>query len=226
MLCQPDGGIIDDLILYRLGADRFMVVCNASNRDAVVAHLAGLEQRDVVLEDRSDEVGLVAPQGPAAASVLSGLTDVDLDGLANYHAAERFGRRGAVHGCPHRLHRRGRLRAVLRRRPRARGVGRGRRRGRAGGPAPVRARLARHAAPRGGHAAVRQRARSRHEPVRGRPGPGREAREGGRLRRSRRARGGEGERSGTQAHRPPDGRQRHSADAATRSAPRAGRSGA
>jgi aminomethyltransferase len=87
MLCQPDGGIIDDLILYRLGADRYMVVCNASNRDAVVAHLAGLEQRDVVLEDRSDDVGLVAPQGPAAASVLSGLTNVDLDTLANYHAA-------------------------------------------------------------------------------------------------------------------------------------------
>jgi aminomethyltransferase len=95
MLCQPDGGIIDDLILYRLGADRYMVVCNASNRDAVVAHLAALEQRDVVLEDRSEEVGLVAPQGPAASSVLSGLTGVDLDDLANYHAAE-----GSVAGVP------------------------------------------------------------------------------------------------------------------------------
>ncbi len=95
MLCQPDGGIIDDLILYRLGADRFMVVCNASNRDGVVAHLGGLEQRDVVVEDRSDDVGLVAPQGPAAASVLSGLTDVDLDTLENYHAAE-----GSVAGVP------------------------------------------------------------------------------------------------------------------------------
>jgi aminomethyltransferase len=90
MLCQEDGGIIDDLIVYRLGEERFMVVCNAANRDAVVAHLAGLHEgdpQDVELEDRSDVVGLVAPQGPAAASVLSGLTDVDLDALENYHAA-------------------------------------------------------------------------------------------------------------------------------------------
>ncbi len=98
MLCQDDGGIIDDLIVYRLGGERFMVVCNASNRDAVVAHLTDLHARDgadVELEDRSDEVGLVAPQGPAAASVLSGLTDVDLDALGNYHAVE-----GTVAGVP------------------------------------------------------------------------------------------------------------------------------
>jgi aminomethyltransferase len=95
MLCDPDGGIIDDLILYRLGADRYMVVCNASNRAAVVEHLIALERRDVAFEDRSDGIGLVAPQGPAAASVLSGLTDVDLDHLANYHAAE-----GSVAGVP------------------------------------------------------------------------------------------------------------------------------
>jgi aminomethyltransferase len=88
MLCDADGGIIDDLILYRLGAERFMVVCNASNRAAVIEHLGALERRDVALDDRSDQIALIAPQGPAAASVLSGLTDVDLDALANYHAAE------------------------------------------------------------------------------------------------------------------------------------------
>ena len=87
MLCDADGGIIDDLILYRLGDDRYMVVCNASNRATVLEHLRAMEQRDVVLEDRSDATGLVAPQGPAAASVLAGLTDVDLENLANYHAA-------------------------------------------------------------------------------------------------------------------------------------------
>jgi aminomethyltransferase len=96
MLCQPDGGIVDDLIVYRLAPDRFMVVCNASNRDAVVDHLAGLPAGDDVrVEDRSDEIALIAPQGPAAASVLAGLTDVDLDGLENYHAAE-----GLVDGVP------------------------------------------------------------------------------------------------------------------------------
>jgi aminomethyltransferase len=98
MLCQEDGGIIDDLIVYRLGTEKFMVVCNASNREAVIAHLTDIHARDggdVELEDRSDEVGLVAPQGPAAASVLSGLTDVDLDALENYHAVE-----GTMAGVP------------------------------------------------------------------------------------------------------------------------------
>ena len=46
MLCQDDGGIIDDLIVYRLGGDRFMVVCNASNREAVLAQLADLHGRN------------------------------------------------------------------------------------------------------------------------------------------------------------------------------------
>jgi aminomethyltransferase len=95
MLCQSDGGIIDDLILYRLATERFMLVCNASNREAVVEHLMSLPAQDVDLEDRSDDFGLVAPQGPAAASVLAGLTDVDLDDLANYHAVE-----GSVAGIP------------------------------------------------------------------------------------------------------------------------------
>ncbi len=88
MLCDADGGIIDDLILYRLGADRYMVVCNASNRAAVVEHLGALERPEATLDDRSDEIALVAPQGPEAAPLLAGLTDVDLDALANYHAAE------------------------------------------------------------------------------------------------------------------------------------------
>jgi len=89
MLCEPDGGIIDDLICYRRDEDRFWVVCNASNRDAVLAQLTGLLARGdfgAEVTDRSDRIGLVAPQGPKAAAVVADLTDVDLDGLANYHA--------------------------------------------------------------------------------------------------------------------------------------------
>jgi aminomethyltransferase len=91
MLCQADGGIIDDLIVYRLGDERFLVVCNASNRAAVVEHLEALHRERGAgseLEDRSDATGLVAPQGPAAASVLGGLTDLDLDSIGTYRAAE------------------------------------------------------------------------------------------------------------------------------------------
>lgn len=89
MLCQDDGGITDDLIAYRLSDDRFWAVCNASNRDAVVEQLRNLAARgdfDVEVDDRSDRTALVAPQGPNAAGLLTGLTDVSLEGLANYHA--------------------------------------------------------------------------------------------------------------------------------------------
>ena len=91
MACDADGGIIDDLICYRLDTDRYWVVCNASNRAAVVEQLTSLlRQGDfgAVLEDRSDEIGLVAPQGPSAAAVVASLTDVDLGAIGNYRAAE------------------------------------------------------------------------------------------------------------------------------------------
>ena len=90
MLCEADGGIIDDLILYRLEDDRFWVVCNASNRAAVVEHLDELLARGdfgASLEDRSDRTALVAPQGPNAAALLAELTDLDLAAIGNYRAA-------------------------------------------------------------------------------------------------------------------------------------------
>ena len=90
MVCEDDGGIIDDLICYRLEDDRFLIVCNASNRSAVVSHLESLLARGdfgATLEDRSERTALIAPQGPHAASVVGALSDLDLDSIANYHAA-------------------------------------------------------------------------------------------------------------------------------------------
>jgi aminomethyltransferase len=88
MLCTADGGIIDDLIVYRID-DGYLIVCNAGNRDAVVAQLEQLLARgdfDAVIDDRSDRTALVAPQGPRSAELLAGLCDVDLDGLRNYRS--------------------------------------------------------------------------------------------------------------------------------------------
>jgi len=90
MACQEDGGIIDDLICYRLEDDRFWIVCNASNRAAVVSHLEALLARGdfgASIEDRSDRTALVAPQGPNAAALLAELTDVDLAAIGNYRSA-------------------------------------------------------------------------------------------------------------------------------------------
>jgi aminomethyltransferase len=89
MLCQPDGGIIDDLIVYRLGPERFLVVANASNAavdsDELAARLAGWK---AVLDDRSRVTSLVAIQGPLSASILQPLTDVDLASLRYYAAGD------------------------------------------------------------------------------------------------------------------------------------------
>lgn len=90
MVCQDDGGIIDDLICYRLDDDRFWVVCNASNRATVVGHLEALLARGdfgAELEDRSDRTALVAPQGPNAAALLAELADLDLDAIGTYRSA-------------------------------------------------------------------------------------------------------------------------------------------
>jgi aminomethyltransferase len=92
LLCLPDGGIVDDLTLYRLGPDRYMLTVNASNIDKdwahVQRHAGGARWRNV-----SDATGLVAVQGPRAEALVGRLADRDVTGLAYYHAVE-----GAVAG--------------------------------------------------------------------------------------------------------------------------------
>ena len=88
MACAADGGIIDDLIVYRV-ADGYLVVCNAANHDAVATHLESLRAHgdfDAVLDDRSDETALIAPQGPRSAELLGRLTTLDLATLGNYRS--------------------------------------------------------------------------------------------------------------------------------------------
>jgi aminomethyltransferase len=96
MMLFPEGGILDDLIVYRLGDERFMIVANASNAAAVSdALVERLASRRAVLDDRSLATALVALQGPRAAGIMAPLTDVALDGLRYYAIAE-----GNVAGVP------------------------------------------------------------------------------------------------------------------------------
>jgi aminomethyltransferase len=66
LLTNEAGGIIDDLIAYRLGHGQFYLVVNASNRTAAYAWLKEREPRGCEVRDASDEYGLVAVQGPRA----------------------------------------------------------------------------------------------------------------------------------------------------------------
>jgi aminomethyltransferase len=96
MMVAPDGGIIDDLIVYRLAENRFLVVANAGNASVVSDTLAErLEGFRAVLDDGSLATGLIAIQGPRAAEVLAPFTDVDLGSLRYYAIAE-----GTVAGIP------------------------------------------------------------------------------------------------------------------------------
>src|SRR5437773_10544408 len=70
-MCHPDGGIVDDLLVYRSEAE-LMVVVNASNREKDLAWMREHCPPGVRLEDRSDETALLALQGPRAAEVLRG----------------------------------------------------------------------------------------------------------------------------------------------------------
>jgi len=89
MLCAADGGIIDDLIVYRLGPERFLVVANAGNAVVVSDELAArMSDWKAVLDDRSRITALVAIQGPRSAEVLGPHTDVDLGALRYYGIAE------------------------------------------------------------------------------------------------------------------------------------------
>ena len=94
LLCTPAGGIVDDLTVYRLAADRFMVTVNASNiaKDWswVTGHGGGARWRNVSLE-----TGLVAVQGPRAEALVGRLADPDVAALGYYRFA-----RSVVAGVP------------------------------------------------------------------------------------------------------------------------------
>ncbi|MDH5280376.1 MAG: glycine cleavage system aminomethyltransferase GcvT [Thermoleophilia bacterium] len=66
LLTNEQGGIVDDLIVYRFAHGQFLLVVNASNREAAFAWLKDREPRGAEVRDASDEYGLLAVQGPRA----------------------------------------------------------------------------------------------------------------------------------------------------------------
>ena len=76
LLCRPDGGVLDDLIAYRLGRDRLLAVTNASNHERDLAWFREqTEDLDVSFEDRRDALAMLAVQGPRARGLVGALAD-------------------------------------------------------------------------------------------------------------------------------------------------------
>jgi aminomethyltransferase len=100
MICAPDGGVIDDLVVYRRDWDHFVIVANAANKDTVFAELgARASGFDVDLADESEEVALIAVQGPRSEGIVTAMTARDADNIGPlpYYAATNVVLEGDIH---------------------------------------------------------------------------------------------------------------------------------
>jgi len=84
--CLPNntGGIVDDLIVYRMGEEEYMLVVNASNIEKDWNWIQSKNSEGVEMEDISDDIVLLAVQGPKAVETLQKLTEVVLSGVGFY----------------------------------------------------------------------------------------------------------------------------------------------
>src|SRR3990167_3389494 len=87
MFCNERGGVVDDIIVYRMRDDRYMIVVNASNIEKdwrwVSSHLQG----KVEASDRSDAYALIALQGPRSEEILSEISSCRLSRIDSFHFA-------------------------------------------------------------------------------------------------------------------------------------------
>ena len=89
VMLLPNGGIVDDLIVYRFSPEHIFICINAACRDKDVAHMrAFAESPGCVFEDVSDHYDQLAVQGPRAEAVLAGLIGEEVRNIAFYHFAE------------------------------------------------------------------------------------------------------------------------------------------
>lgn len=86
-MCYEDGGIIDDLLVYMLAEEEYMLVVNAANRSKDFEWIATHNTMNAGLEDRSDTYALLAIQGPESVQILQKLTDLDLSEISFYNFA-------------------------------------------------------------------------------------------------------------------------------------------
>lgn len=93
VMCRPDGGIIDDLVVYKFSDEKILICVNAANRTEDYAWMREQAGNDCQVTDRSDDYVQIAVQGPQAAPLLQRLTATDLSAIKTYRFAE-----GAVSG--------------------------------------------------------------------------------------------------------------------------------
>lgn len=84
-MLNDEGGIIDDLIIYKISSEEWMLVVNASNIEKDWKWINQLNKWDVQIQNKSDEISLLAIQGPKAIEAMQPLTDINLSEIPFYH---------------------------------------------------------------------------------------------------------------------------------------------
>ena len=89
VMLKPDAGIVDDLITYKMSEEKFFIVYNSANREKDFAWLKeNSEGFDVELKDMSDEIAMIAVQGPKAEEILQKITEEDLSKVDRFTLAK------------------------------------------------------------------------------------------------------------------------------------------
>ncbi len=95
LICNEKGGIIDDAIVYNLEKDRYLLVVNAGNADVdkewlstQMTQFIDREDGDVGFVDNTEDIAMIAVQGPKAVAMLSELTDAETNDIPRFHAGE------------------------------------------------------------------------------------------------------------------------------------------
>lgn len=84
-MCKPDGGIVDDLVVYKMSPEQIFICVNAANRDKDFLYIKEAAGADATVIDKSDEYAQIAVQGPNAAELVQRLSDVQVGGVKTYH---------------------------------------------------------------------------------------------------------------------------------------------
>ncbi len=84
IFCNEKGGTVDDLLVYKMGEERYLLVVNAGNREKDVKWLFDNKEGNVSIDDKSDDTAQLALQGPLALEVLQPITDIDLGQIKYY----------------------------------------------------------------------------------------------------------------------------------------------
>lgn len=84
-MCHPEGGTVDDLLVYQLEVDRYLLVVNASNTEKDYLWLTNQVPEDVTILNVSGQTGQLALQGPLALQILQKLTPINLSEIAYFN---------------------------------------------------------------------------------------------------------------------------------------------